>query len=106
MAAWRMLSERAHQQWTAYAQARAADVSPFGHRDELYRFLVGIHLRGEVLAAAELKELLDEAGVDGQEREELVALVESGLALLEAYDRVVEAEDGAYEDADEAGWRI
>ncbi|MGH9179584.1 MAG: hypothetical protein ACRD0N_13645 [Acidimicrobiales bacterium] len=101
-----MLSERARQQWTSYAHARSADLSPFGDRDELHRFLVGLHLRGEVLAAGDLKGLLDEAGVAGQEREELVALVESGLALLEAYDRVVEAEDSNYDDADEAGWRI
>ncbi|MGH9282703.1 MAG: hypothetical protein ACRD0S_07170 [Acidimicrobiales bacterium] len=101
-----MLSERARHQWSAYVSARTADLSPFGNRDELHRFLAGIHLRGEVLAAAELKTLLDEAGVEGQEREDLVGLVEAGLALLQAYDRIVDAEDQAYEDVDEAGFRI
>lgn len=100
-----MLSERSRQQWTTYAQARAAEGSPFGDRDELHRFLIGVHLRGEALAAGELKGLLDEAGAEGQDREDLVALVESGLALLEFYERLVEAEDANYEDADEAGWR-
>ena len=102
-----MLSERARHQWTAFATARQAHTTPFGERDELHRFLVGIHLRGEVLAAAELGALLDEAGVEGREREDLATVVEAGLALLSAYDRQVEYEEQTYEEAqDHGGFRI
>lgn len=101
-----MLSDRARHQWRAYTEARAAAAAPFGDRDELHRFLVGMHLRGELLPAAELRGLLDEAGIDGRERDEIVTLIESGLALLDLYDRLVENEDGAYQDAEDHGFRI
>ncbi len=101
-----MLSERARHQWTAYAEARAAAAAPFGDRDELHRFLVGIHLRGELLPAPELRALLDEAGLEGSERDEAVTLIDFGLALLAFYDRLVENEDGAYVDAEDHGFRI
>lgn len=101
-----MLSERARHQWTAYVRARSAEVAPFGDRDELHRFLIGIHLRGEDVAAPELRPLLDEAGLAGEERQDVMTLIESGLALLAAYDRLVEGEDGAYEDSDDHGFRI
>jgi hypothetical protein len=101
-----MLSDRARHQWTAFATARKADTAPFGRRDELNRFLVGVHLRGEQLTAAELSDLLDEAGVEGQDREELVSLVETGLGLLAFYERQLEVEERGYEDPEGAGFRI
>lgn len=98
-----MLSERARQQWAAFALARTADTAPFGDRDELHRFLIGIHMRGEPLAAAELSALLDDVDLSAGERQELVSFVEWGLALLAAYDRVVEAEDEAYQECTDIG---
>lgn len=101
-----MLSDRARYQWTAYATARRADTAPFGVGDELNRFLVGIHLRGEQITAAELGDLIDEAGVEGKDREELVTLVETGLGLLSFYERQLQVEERGYEDPEGAGFRI
>jgi hypothetical protein len=64
---------------------------------------VGVHRRGEVLSPAELSALLDEAGVDGAERDELVERVEWGLALLDVYARQVDAEDTAHDEVTEHG---
>ena len=96
-----MLSERARHQWTAFAMARLAATAAFGDRDELHRFLVGLHLRGELLSAAELAGLLDEAGLTGADRDDLVTLIESGLALLTSYDRMRGAEERAYAEEEE-----
>lgn len=101
-----MLSDRARHQWAAYATARKAATAPFGHRDELNRFLVGLHLRGEQLTAAELSDLIDAAGVHGQDREELVSAVETGLELLAFHQRQLEVEERGYDDPEGAGLRI
>ena len=98
-----MVSDRARQLWSAYVRARGTGTAPFCERDELHRFLVGLHLRSEVLSAAGLASLLDEAGVEGDERQALVEGIESGLALLDAYVRQVGMEDGAYEDVETFG---
>lgn len=101
-----MLSERTKLQWGTYVAARQARITPFGDRDELQRFLVGLHLRGEELTLPELHALLDQVGLDSAERESLIELVEAGLELLEAYDEIVAAEDAAYDDPEQGGFRI
>lgn len=93
-----MLSERLRRQWDAYLTARAAGPTAFAARDELHRFLAGVHRRGEDLTAAELGELLDAAGAGAADRDALARAVESGLALLTAYDRGADAEEPAHAD--------
>lgn len=101
-----MLSDRSRLQWDTYLAARQAQATPFGHRDELHRFLIGVHLRGEQLAVAELRELLAKAGTDGPERDALHAFVEDGLALLASYERIVAVEDEADVDGVEGGFQV
>jgi len=98
-----MVSDRCRLQWGAYAQARGHDTAVFQARDELHRFLVGLHLRGEVLSAADLGSLLDEAGVDAAERDELVERIHWGLALLDSYRARVEEEQAEYDEVREYG---
>lgn len=90
-----MLSERSRRQWAAYLAAREAQATPFGDRDELHRFLVGVHRRGEELTAPELRDLLEQSGADPAERDTLAAVVEDGLSLLASYERLVAAEGPA-----------
>jgi len=97
-----VLSERSNLQWDTYMAARRAHATPFGNRDELHRFLIGVHLRGEQLTAPEMGELLDRAGADAAERDAIGTFVEDGLALLASYERIVAFEDGAYADSDGA----
>ena len=101
-----MLSERARLQWDTYVAAKQAQATPFGHRDELHRFLIGIHLRGELLTAPELRELLDSATADATERDALADFIEAGLALLASYERIMAAEDEAYADGAEGGFQV
>ena len=101
-----VLSDRARLQWDAYVAARRAQLVPFGDRDELHRFLIGIHLRGEVFTEGELAVLVDRATGDASERDALVSFVEGGLALLESYERLTAAEDEAYVDGAEGGYQI
>lgn len=101
-----MLSQRARLQWDTYVAARQAQATPFGHRDELHRFLIGIHLRGEQVTAAELGELLDGATADAAERDALGALVDNGLALLVSYERQVAAEDASYVEDVHGGFQV
>ena len=101
-----MLSERSKVQWDAYVAARSAQTTPFGHRDELHRFLVGVHLRGEPLTAQELRALLDRVTGDDAERDALAAFVEQSLALLRFYDQLVEGEDDNYSDRAEGGFEL
>ena len=98
-----MLSERSKAEWDAYVAARSAQTTPFGHRDELHRFLAGIHLRGESLTAGELGQLLDQVTDDDAERDSLTDFVEQGLALLQYYDHLVSGENGHGSDGVE-GW--
>lgn len=95
-----LLSERTRLQWNTYLAAKKAQATPFGDRDELHRFVIGVHLRGELLTAAALRDLLDQATGDGAERDALASFVEDGLALLASYERLVAAEAG---DDDEGG---
>lgn len=95
-----MLSERSRLQWETYLAARRSQATPFGDRDELPRFLVGVHVRGEQLTVPELGELLDKAGSVVAERDAIPSFVEDGLALLGSYARIVAYEDGAYADND------
>lgn len=101
-----MLSERSRVQWDAYAAARTAQATPFGHRDELHRFLVGVHLRGETPTAQELRELLGKVTADDAERDGLTDFVEQSLALLQFYDRLVDGEDEHYTDRVEGGFEL
>lgn len=101
-----LLSERARLQWDAYVAAKQAQTTPFGDRDELHRFLIGIHLRGEQLTTGELGELLDQATGEATERVALETLVDDGLALLTSYERIMAAEDAAYDDAAQGGSQV
>ena len=101
-----MISERSRAQWVSYVAARLAESTPFGDRDELHRFLVGIHLRGEQLTAPELRELLDLVSADAVERDTLTEFIEGGLALLQSYDRLVDGEDSAYSNQVDGGFHI
>lgn len=98
-----MVSDRAREQWRAYVRARDRDTALFDERDELHRFVVGLHLRTEMLSTADLGSLLDEAGLDAGEREAVTDGIESGLSLLAAYDQLVRQEDEAYSDVDRHG---
>ncbi|HVM01651.1 MAG TPA: hypothetical protein VM263_03195 [Acidimicrobiales bacterium] len=98
-----MVSDRGRLQWGAYVQARARDNGVLPAGDELNRFLVGLHMRGEVLAAAELASLLDEAGLEGAERDGLVERIQWGLSLLDAYAHQLDLEESAYEEVHEHG---
>lgn len=95
-----MLSERSKLQWDTYLAARRAQATPFGDRDELHRFVIGVHLRGEQATVAEMGELIDKASPDTTERDAIGSFVEDGLALLASYERIVSFEDGAYVDND------
>lgn len=101
-----MLSERARLQWDTYVAARKAHATPFGDRDELHRFVIGITLRGELLTTSELGDLLDKATTDPAERDALAAFIEDGLALLASYERLVEAEEAAYSDGVHGGYQV
>lgn len=90
-----MLSERSRLQWDTYVAARKAQAAPCGDRDELHRFMIGVHLRGEQLTAPELGDLLDAAGADAAERDAVSTFVENGMALLQSYDRLVDADEGS-----------
>ena len=98
-----MLSDRARLQWDSYVQARGDDKGPFRARDELNRFLVGVRMRGEPVSAADLAALMDEAGVQGAERDELVTRVEWGLSLLDAHAHQLDLEDSAYTEVHQYG---
>ncbi|MGI8685059.1 MAG: hypothetical protein ACR2MO_08245 [Acidimicrobiales bacterium] len=95
-----MLSDRSRLQWDTFLAARRAHATPFGDRDELHRFIIGVHLRGEQVTAPDMGELLDKAGAGVSERETVGSFVENGLALLASYERIVAFEDGAYADSD------
>jgi hypothetical protein len=97
-----MSSQWARLEWDAYVQTRGHDNGPFRANDELNRFLVGVKIRGELLSAAELAALLDEAGVQGAERDDLVARIEWGLSLLDAYTRQRDLADEAYAEVQES----
>lgn len=84
-----MISERSRTEWEGFARARASAAAPFLDSDRLFRFLVGLHLRGEELTAHELKELLDGTGLGEGERRDLTAFVEAALGMLAAYDAVL-----------------
>lgn len=84
--------------------AREAQATPFGHRDELHRFLIGINLRDEQLTAPELRDLLE--AVPAPERDALAGFIEDGLALLASYDRLVAAEDAAYGEGVHDGYQV
>lgn len=98
-----MSSERSRLQWDGYAQARAGASAVFHARDELHQFPVGAHMRCEVLSTGEVSALLDEAGVEGSERDELAERVQWGLALVDSYARQLEMEDEAYTEVREYG---
>ncbi|MDP9389742.1 MAG: hypothetical protein M3Q48_17955 [Actinomycetota bacterium] len=93
-----MLSERSRSQWDTFVRARASDTAPVLERDELHRFLVGVHLRGEELTAHELKELLDGTDLGDEDRLALTSFVSSALGLLTSYDAILEEDQRAYED--------
>ena len=95
-----MLSERSRLQWDTYLAARRAQTTPFGDRDELHRFVIGVHLRGEQMTAPEPGELLDEGGAGAAERDSMGSVVEIGLALPSSYARIVAFADGAHADDD------
>lgn len=101
-----MVSERSRLQWETCVAARQARTTTFSDRDELHRFLVGIHIRGEQLIAPELGHMLEATGADDAERDTLAAFVEDGLALPLAYDNLMEAEDEAYSDGVHGGYQI
>lgn len=101
-----MLSERARLQWDTYVAAKQAQTTPFGDRDELHRFLIGVYLRGEQFTAPEMKDLLDKATADVAERDALGTFVEDGLALLASYERLTAAEDEAYFDGAQGGFQV
>lgn len=101
-----MLSERTRLQWDTYVAARRAQATPFGDRDELHRFLVGVHLRGELLTAPELRDLLDKVTADAAERDALGTFVENGLALLVSYEGLLAAEDEAYNEGAQGGFQV
>lgn len=93
-----MLSERSRSQWETFVRARRTGTATVLERDELHRFLVGVHVRGEELTAHELKELLDGTDLDDDDRVALTTFVSSGLGLLVSYDAIVEEDQRAYED--------
>lgn len=101
-----MLSERARLQWDTYVAAKKAQATPFGDRDELHRFLIGVHLRGEQFTAPELGELLGKVTADVAERDALATFVEDGLALLASFERLTSAEDEAYVDGAQDGFQV
>lgn len=99
-----MLSDRAREQWAAYVQARGSDTALFDERDELHRFMVGLHVRGEPLSAADLASLLDAAGLaEGDERDGIVSRIEAGLALLDSYERHLNVEHEVYGEVERYG---
>lgn len=98
-----MLSDRARLQLDAYVQARGHGNGPFRAPDETARFLVGVKMRGEPFSAAELGALMDGAGAQGAERDELYTRVEWGLSLLDVYVRHLDLEDSAYTEVHEYG---
>lgn len=98
-----MSSEWARLEWDAYVQTRGHDDGPFRADDELNRFLVGIKIRGELVSAAEMAALMDQAGVRGAERDDLVTRIEWGLSLLDAYTGQVDMADAAYAEVQECG---
>lgn len=101
-----LLSERARLQWDTYVAARKAHATPFGDRDELHRFLIGIHLRREQLTAPELRDLLAGATDEAAERDALGTFVEDGLALLASYERLTAADEEAYVDGAQGGFQV
>lgn len=92
-----MLSERSRSHWETFVRARGSGSAPVLERDELYRFLVGVHLRGEEVTAHELKELLDSADLGDDDRLALTAFVSSALELLASYDAILDEDRRARE---------
>lgn len=89
--------------WDAYVAARSAQTTPFGDRDELHRFIVGVHLSGEPLTAQDLRELLDRVAGDDAERDALATFIEQSLALLTFYDQRP-GDDDDYDSDQMEGW--
>lgn len=89
-----MLSDEARAHWQAFAELMTAEGGHVLHRDQLNAFLISIHLWGEELSAHELKELLEALPLEADQRRELGSFVEGGLALLVAYDRATQLDDG------------
>ena len=94
------LSQRSRAQWAAFAQSVGSDGYGPPDQELLNRFLIGVHQRGEELLAHDLKELVDDLEVSPELALEVVSLVESGFALLEAYDRS-SAGNGSDDEEDE-----
>ena len=95
------LSERSRQDWKEFVESLGSGGSQPVERELLYRFLIGVHRRGEELYAHELKTLLDDAGVEPEVSGELIAFIEPALGLLRAYD--VAASDFDDDDGFEGG---
>ncbi len=87
------LSEQSNAQWGAFVQSAGGDASGPLDRELLNEFVIGVHRRGDELSAHELKTLVEELGVEAEMALEIMAFIESGLALLEAYDRSAVATD-------------
>ena len=80
------LSERSRQDCKEFVESLGSGGSQPVERELLYRFLIGVHRRGEELYAHELKTLLDDARVDPEVSGELISFIEPALGLLHAYD--------------------
>jgi len=94
-----VLSERSSGELRALAAGTDGPAALLD-RATLAPFLVGVHRRGEEVAANELAALLDEAGVPAGERDGLVAYVEAAFHLLDAYDRSLRRDHAAHGDSD------
>jgi hypothetical protein len=91
----RVLSKQAQQDWQAFIET-IDNVAM--ERDQLNAFLIGIHRRRETLYAHELKVLLSKTPLPPSAQDELVSFIEPALALLTAYDQVLQSEDEEDED--------
>ncbi|MEO6121675.1 MAG: hypothetical protein ABIW46_09530 [Acidimicrobiales bacterium] len=91
-----MLSERSRAEWQALVGGPSGAAALLD-RHVMAAFLVGVHVRGEEVAAHELADLVDRSALPTDEREGLIGYVESAFHLLEAYDRSVQRDEDFYD---------
>lgn len=80
-------------------------------RQALTSFIIGLHRRGEDWTAHDLGLLLDELGMPVADKDDVVAYVNDALVLLDAYDRILNAEEFGedvpdFGDGERPGWLV
>ena len=90
------LSDRSIAEWREFAESVDGTADDPLDRELLNQFLIGVHNRGEELAAHQLKTLVDELDLEPELARELIAFVGPALALLEAYDRELAPADNEF----------